>query len=77
MAAARGAEVKNKTRQEKSKIKSMLIYFYDSKGIIHKEFVPTGQTVDAVFYVGVLKRMVSHIDELGQNTVKRKLAIVA
>ena len=43
-----------KTRKEKSKIKSMLIWFYDSKGIIHKEFVLTGQTVNAVFYVGVL-----------------------
>ena len=60
MAAARGAEPK-KTHQEKSKIKSMLISFYDSKGIIHKKFVPTGQTVNAVFYVGVLKRLVSRI----------------
>lgn len=50
-----------KTRQEKSKIKSMLICFYDSKGIIHKEFVPTGQMVNAVFYVGVLKRLVARI----------------
>ena len=39
----------------------MLICFYDSKGIIHKEFVPTSQTVNAVFYVSVLKRLVSRI----------------
>ena len=38
-----------------------MICFYDSKGIIHKEFVPTVQTVNAVFYVGVLKRLVSRI----------------
>ena len=57
MAAARG----QKTRQEKSKIKSMLICFYDSKGIIHKEYVSTDQTVKAVFYVGVLKSLVSRI----------------
>lgn len=50
-----------KTRREKSKIKSMLICFYDSKGIVLKEFVPVGQTVNAVFYVGVLKRLVSRI----------------
>ena len=50
-----------KTRQEKSKIKSMLICFHDSKGIIYKEFLPTGQTVNGVFYVGVLKRLVSRI----------------
>ena len=53
-----------KPRQEKSKIKSMLICFYDSKSIIHKEFVSTGQTVNAVFYVGVLKRLVSRIRQI-------------
>lgn len=50
-----------KTRQEKSKIKSMLTCFYDSKGIVHKEFVPTGQTVNAVFYLGVMKRLLARI----------------
>jgi len=38
-----------KARMSKSKIKSMLIYFVffflDSQGIVHKEFVPPGQTV--------------------------------
>ena len=33
----------------------MLICFFDQKGIVHKEFVPPGQTVNAVFYVEVLK----------------------
>ena len=37
-----------KSRMEKSKIKTLLITFYDSKGIIHKEFVPPGKTVNAV-----------------------------
>jgi len=34
-----------KARMSKSKIKSMLVCFFDSQGIIHKEFVPPGQTV--------------------------------
>jgi len=34
-----------KARTSKSKIKSMLICFFDSQGIVHKEFVPPGQTV--------------------------------
>jgi len=32
-----------------------LICFFDQKGIVHKEFVPPGQTVNAAFYVEVLK----------------------
>ena len=35
----------------------MLICFFDQKGIVHKEFVPPGQTVNAAFYVEVLKRL--------------------
>ena len=35
----------------------MLICFFDQKGIIHKEFVPPGQAVNAAFYVEVLKRL--------------------
>ena len=44
-------------RQVRRNIKSMLICFFDQKGIVHKEFVPPGQTVNAAFYVEVLKRL--------------------
>jgi hypothetical protein len=40
----------------KSNIKSILICFFDIDGIIHKEFVPSGQTINAKFYCGVLRR---------------------
>uniref|UniRef100_A0A034VCE1 Mariner Mos1 transposase n=1 Tax=Bactrocera dorsalis TaxID=27457 RepID=A0A034VCE1_BACDO len=46
---------------EKSNVKTMLICFYDSKGIVHKEFVPPGQNVNAVFYLKLLKRLVRRI----------------
>ena len=42
----------------------MLMCFFDQKGIVHKEFVPPGQTVNAALYIEVLKR-------LGEN-VRRK-----
>ena len=46
-----------KARMAKSRVKSMLIAFFDAEGIIHKEFVPTGQTVNGVFYAAVIRRL--------------------
>ena len=42
-----------KVRKVPSKIKTMLITFFDSKGIIHKDFVPTGQTITGAYYLEV------------------------
>ena len=46
-----------KVRLQKSKVKTMLVCFYDSKGIIHHEFVPEGQIVTGRFYLSVLERL--------------------
>jgi len=46
-----------KARMSKSKIKWMVICFFDSQGIVHKEFVPPGQTVNQTFYQEVLARL--------------------
>ena len=48
---------RQKVLLKKSKVKTMLVYFYDSKGIIHHEFVPEGQTVTGSFYLSVLERL--------------------
>jgi len=45
-----------KARQSRSANKSMLIEFFDIRGIVHHEFVPEGQTVNAEFYCNVLRR---------------------
>ena len=53
-----------KARMSKSKIKSTLICFFDNQGIVHKEFVPPGQTVNQTFYQEVLERLrkrVAHV----------------
>jgi hypothetical protein len=33
-----------------AKVKSMLIIFFDIKGIVHKEFALAGQTVNSAYY---------------------------
>ncbi|PNF23469.1 Mariner Mos1 transposase [Cryptotermes secundus] len=46
-----------KARQVRSNVKTMLICFFDVNGIVHKEFVPPGQTVNQHFYLDVLRRL--------------------
>ncbi|PNF36801.1 hypothetical protein B7P43_G09634 [Cryptotermes secundus] len=44
-----------KAKMRKSKVKTMLIVVFDVKGVVHKEFLPQGQTVNAPYYVNVLQ----------------------
>ena len=44
-----------KVRQVRSNVRTMLICFFDIQVIVHREFVPRGQTVNQEFYLGVLK----------------------
>jgi histone-lysine N-methyltransferase SETMAR len=48
-----------KPRMSKYKTKTMLIYFFEIRGIIQFKFTPEGATANQTFYVEVLKR---HID---------------
>ena len=50
-----------KLRFQKSRVKKMLIVFFDAEGVIHREFVPEGQKVNAEFYVGVLDGLLKRI----------------
>ena len=52
-----GSPRPKKARMQKSKLKTMLICFFDQEGIVHQEFVPTGMTVNADFYCDVLRRV--------------------
>jgi len=44
-----------KAWQVKSNIMTTLIAFFDTDGLVHHEFVPTGQTVNKEFYKTVLQ----------------------
>ena len=42
----------------------MLICFFDQEGIVHREFVPPGMTVNADFYCDVLRRLRENVSEM-------------
>ena len=50
-----------KARMSKSKIKIILICFFDSQGVVHKEFVPQGQTFNKQYYREVLERLIKRV----------------
>jgi len=39
----------------------MFVIFFDWQGVIHKEFVPEGETINAVYYKGVIERLLNRI----------------
>jgi [histone H3]-lysine36 N-dimethyltransferase SETMAR len=46
-----------KPRQSRSKIKVMLTVFFDYQGVVHHEFLPSGQTVNKEYYLSVMRRL--------------------
>jgi hypothetical protein len=42
----------------------MLIIFFDIKGIVHKEFVLAGQTVNSTYYCDILRRLHENVRRL-------------
>jgi hypothetical protein len=42
----------------------MLIIIFDIKGIVHKEFILTGQTVNSTYYCNVLWRLRENVQRL-------------
>lgn len=53
----KGSPRPKKARQSRSNVKVMLTVFFDFHGIVHFEFVPQGETVNRVYYRGVLQRL--------------------
>jgi hypothetical protein len=48
----------------RSRIKTMLINFFDSQGVVHKEFVSEAKTVNAEFYKVVMDRLLKRIHQV-------------
>jgi hypothetical protein len=49
-----GSEI---ARMSESQMKTMLVTFFDTKSIVHFEFIPQGQTVSRAYHVEILKRL--------------------
>jgi hypothetical protein len=59
-----GSGQTEKTRQATSKVKSILIIFFDTKGAVHKEFVLEGKTGNFSHYCDVLRRLRENVRRL-------------
>lgn len=46
-----------KPRQSRSKVKVLLTVFFDFRGVVHFEYLPSGETVNKEYYLSVLKRL--------------------
>ena len=51
----KGGAKPKRPRHSRSKIKVMLTVFFDYRGVVHYEFLPTGQTVNKVKYLSVMR----------------------
>jgi hypothetical protein len=58
-------QMKNKIREGRWRAKSraLLIIFFDIKGIAHKEFALTVQTVNSAYYCEVLRQMHENVQK--------------
>jgi len=56
----------HKLKFQRSGIKTMLIIFFSSEGVVQKQFIPEGKTVNAEFYKGVLDHLLKRIQRFVQ-----------
>jgi hypothetical protein len=61
-----------KERQVKSKVKSMLIIFFDIKGNVHKEFVLAGQSVSPAYYCNFSRPLRENVRRLRPGLWRQK-----
>ncbi len=54
---APGEERHSKVRKELSVRKVMVVVFWDATGIVHREFVPQGETMDSPMYQQILRNL--------------------
>ena len=53
-----------KLKFQRFRIKTMLIIFFGSQGVVHREFLPEGKTSNAEFYKGMMDRLLKRIQRV-------------
>ncbi|UYV74892.1 hypothetical protein LAZ67_12001701 [Cordylochernes scorpioides] len=53
----RGEPKPKKARFTKSKVKTLLVTFFDNNGLVHREFIPFGRTINQEVYLGIMRRL--------------------
>jgi hypothetical protein len=59
-------------RQVKSNVKSMIIIFFDIKGIVHKEFILAGQRVNSAYNCELLRQLRENLRRLRPELWRQK-----
>jgi hypothetical protein len=61
-----------KSREVKSKVKTMLMFFFGFKEIVHKKFILVGQTINSAFYCDILWQMRENVRRLRPELWQQK-----
>jgi histone-lysine N-methyltransferase SETMAR len=62
-----GSSRPKKTRMSKLEVNYMIVCFFDSVGVVHKECVPAGQAVNQYYYTEILERPRERVTRVGRN----------
>jgi hypothetical protein len=65
-----------KGETDEEKVKIMLIIFFDIKGIVHKEFVLAGHTVNFAHYCDVSQRLRENVRRLRHELWRKKTGLL-
>ena len=67
---SKGLARPKKARMSKSKVKFLLVCFFDSIGIVPKELVPAAQRINQYYYTEILERLRKRVMWVSPNMEK-------
>lgn len=75
--SAKGESRPKRPHQSQSKIKVMLIIFFDYRGVVHYEFISTDQIINKKYYLNVMRRLRKAIRKRTAGIVAKKFMVSA